>query len=97
MIDHRDLPAGEDEEQRDAPASTSITSGKVATVQSEQRERGGQAAEVDEEPGAHGREDAEVDDAGDEGQQAGEDAEAPAVAHLEELGHGQRSGSARKR
>ena len=72
--------------ERRRRAGTIITSGKVGTSRPEQRRTSaGQAAEVDEEARAHRGEDPEVDDAGEERDQPGEDAEAPAVAHLEEL------------
>ena len=90
--DHdRDLAAGEDEVERD-PEEDDHDQGERRDLEAEDADRLRQAAEVDEEAGADGREDAEVDDARDEGQGPGEDAEGPAVADLEELGHGQAAG-----
>jgi len=87
--DHdRDLAPGKDEEKRD-PEDDDHHQGERGDMESGEVDRRREAAEVDEEPGADRREDAEVDEAGQEGQQAGEDPESAAVADLEELGHGQ--------
>ena len=86
-----DLTAHENDEQRNAQEEGQKEH-IDGNVEAEDVDVEGESAVIDHEAGAHGGEESIVDKTGDKGQHTGVDAEAAAVALLEELGHGERAG-----